>query len=474
MEHPSMTPLDTQQDPESLLRQLMLQIQQRQAQPLVPDDPLAQLGSVLSGFAAGTQGKPNPALEQYRQQRKDELSGLHEQAGLASSLATIADRRQSRQAARQQAIDTTLTGLLKSDSPDARMYAGRFLQQRLKTLGAEMPDDVVVSLGTGKLKLEDYKEVGVLMGAGVSDDIISRRTGVALDLIPGIRQSMASDDSRKLLGLPTKAEDAAKAIETQNKWLEGLTKQRDLSIPKGIEPSVFRFGLSMFKKLPDELTKDELSAAADAAIKHDLERDRLRAGLPPMPVEAAKVLSSGEGTVAALESVKRLLQNPKSRAVLAPFIGPVLTGATIREAWVRNAPESLTGPVPIELSELGFAEAQIRNLLMALRAGLAVTESEEKRVLEEAPSRKKDKLEVYEAKLNHMIVVAGVLSRRMTALTSVGGRVAANPVDVIRNNPIPGLNPGRPALEKTFHNPKTGEWGRGRQAPGPDWVEIKP
>ena len=88
-----MTPLDTQGDPESILQQLIAQIRQQQTRPIVPDNPLAQIGSVLAGFAAGTQGKPNPVLENYRQERKDELSGLHEQAGIAGSLAPIENRR---------------------------------------------------------------------------------------------------------------------------------------------------------------------------------------------------------------------------------------------------------------------------------------------------------------------------------------------------------------------------------------------
>ena len=467
-----LTPLNTQQDPNSILQQLMLQIQARQNQPIIPDNPFAQAGTILSGFGAGVQGRPNPVMAQFAQQRKDDLAGMQAQAGIAGTMATLQDRQQTRAEARQDKIDSTLLGLLKNDSPDARLYAGQALQQRMRKLGVDIPDNVVVGLGSGKLKIEDYKEVGILAGMGISDDVISRRTGVSLDLIPGIKSALQNDDSRKLLGLSTKVEEASKSAETQNKWLEGLQKRRELSIPLGLEKNVVTFGLKMFKKGPDELTSAELSAAADAAIKHDLDKARLSASVQGMPGETARVLATGEAAVAAITTVNTILNDPAKFGVVKDYIGPMMTGAPVREGLVRNLPSGLVGEVPPDLSDLGYAEDQYKNLLVAARSGQAVTEGEFARNMAEAPNRSKDKPEVYRRKMQHAFHVSQVLSKRMSQLTGVGGRAAAHPVDTVKSIPLPSLT--IPAdTRKLFFNPKTSQYGRGEKAPGTDWVEVK-
>ena len=66
------------------------------AQPLVPNNPMAQLGVMLQGFSAGTQGKANPALEMYAGQRAQALKGLGEEGTIGAALATVSNRRAQR------------------------------------------------------------------------------------------------------------------------------------------------------------------------------------------------------------------------------------------------------------------------------------------------------------------------------------------------------------------------------------------
>ena len=72
-------------------------IQGLRGQPVVPDNPLAQLGSILAGFGAGVQGKPNPVVEMYRQQRQDQLAGFQQQASIGGALGTMENQRAQRQ-----------------------------------------------------------------------------------------------------------------------------------------------------------------------------------------------------------------------------------------------------------------------------------------------------------------------------------------------------------------------------------------
>lgn len=60
------------------LMQALAQIRQAQAQPLLSNDPLAQLGVGLQGIAAGYRGQPNPAIEQALQVRQQQLGGAQQ------------------------------------------------------------------------------------------------------------------------------------------------------------------------------------------------------------------------------------------------------------------------------------------------------------------------------------------------------------------------------------------------------------
>ncbi len=95
----------TAQDPtqQQGLLQILQQIQGIQNQPLIPDNPLSQLGAALQGFSAGYAGHQNPAVQQVMAQRQQTLSGLSQTAGVLGQInmmqhqqATLEETRRAR------------------------------------------------------------------------------------------------------------------------------------------------------------------------------------------------------------------------------------------------------------------------------------------------------------------------------------------------------------------------------------------
>lgn len=75
------------------LMQVLQQIQALQNRPLIPDNPLSQLGAALQGASAAYAGKPNPAMQQAMAQRQQQLAGMSQTAGIMGQLNTIQQQR---------------------------------------------------------------------------------------------------------------------------------------------------------------------------------------------------------------------------------------------------------------------------------------------------------------------------------------------------------------------------------------------
>src|SRR3990172_1026493 len=88
----------TAQDPtqQQGLLQILQQIQAIQNRPLIPDNPLSQLGAALQGASAGFAGQPNPAVAQAMAQRQQQLSGLSQTAGIMGQIPTILETQRAR------------------------------------------------------------------------------------------------------------------------------------------------------------------------------------------------------------------------------------------------------------------------------------------------------------------------------------------------------------------------------------------
>lgn len=86
-----MDPITMQATPggEETLLGILQRLRDLSQQPVVPQNPMAQLGTILQGFSAGTQGQPNPALQMYAQQRQQQLTGLGTEATIGSTLESV-------------------------------------------------------------------------------------------------------------------------------------------------------------------------------------------------------------------------------------------------------------------------------------------------------------------------------------------------------------------------------------------------
>lgn len=93
---PLQAPTTTGDTAEQTLLAVLNKINAMQNQPIVPDNPLAQIGAALAGFGAGVQGKANPVLAQFRADREMQMQGLAQQATIANALSSLENTRATR------------------------------------------------------------------------------------------------------------------------------------------------------------------------------------------------------------------------------------------------------------------------------------------------------------------------------------------------------------------------------------------
>jgi hypothetical protein len=196
-------------DPHTQLGEILQRITALQQQPIIPDNPFGQLGAVLQGFHAGTQGRPNPAFEQGLAQRRQALTGLTNAATVTGTLATLQDRATTRAdaAAEREAKRKTellkmrvdLTGTLLKDAtdPNARMFALR----QLRDLGVIGYDDATLATfansGQDKTITDRLKLAVGAIEAGVDPSAVGVNTaGIDVNAI----RSMTAEQRAALFG----------------------------------------------------------------------------------------------------------------------------------------------------------------------------------------------------------------------------------------------------------------------------------
>ena len=440
---------------EQTLLGILQRLRDLQAQPMVPNNPMAQLGTVLQGFASGTQGRANPALEMYGGMHQQALRGLGEEAQIGGALTTLQTTKAQHALRTQDKILDVYQGILKdSKRPDQRLYAAQGLQVLMKQRGMDFPDQLVVSLGSGSLDEKTMKAVGLGIEMGLPDTAIATQSGADLPTVQAFRASLGSPQGetvRKHLGLPTAQEDRLKAGEELGLALGNAKKSLELqdlgNLAKMMGKDTLPFALKLYPaKDPRQLTTQEWGEVGKSWVMQDMEKARAAANL--QPVSNVKDVIAVETMAAAVTEARDKLADPKFFAIVSPFIGPTFTGARMREGLQRGAPEFLVGKVPNELTDLGRFESTYQNLQILARSGSAVSESEFKRNMEEAPNRKTDKPEVYLRKMEHAVRVAAVVQKRTAQLAAVGGRAAlADDVMKIWNaNPLPEIGPREPMI----------------------------
>ena len=138
---------------EQTLLGILQRLRDLQTQPMVPNNPMAQLGTVLQGFAAGTQGRANPALEMYGGMRAQALKGLGEDAQIGGALATLTNQRATRKQAVQDLTLKLAKDLENSDSLEERVQSVRLKQ----TLKNPMTGEPLLSPGLDPLRVASMK-----------------------------------------------------------------------------------------------------------------------------------------------------------------------------------------------------------------------------------------------------------------------------------------------------------------------------
>ena len=182
----------TAQDPtqQQGLLQILQQIQAIQNRPLIPENPLSQLGAALQGASAGFAGQPNPAMAQAMAQRQQQLSGLSQTAGLMGQIATIkqqeatlAETRRARavqekaeeragkteERLRQEAslkfADDAWKKALELGDPNMGAVAYETLSKEKPGFWPPMPAEKIKALLTDKIGREDFRKNQVGMAA---------------------------------------------------------------------------------------------------------------------------------------------------------------------------------------------------------------------------------------------------------------------------------------------------------------------
>ena len=320
------TPLAGQGE-ETLLNALR-QMQALQAQPVLPNDPLTQLGAVLSGFGAGVQGQPNPVLEMYRKQRQDQLTGLGQQATIGGALGTIETQRASRAAQAAQQAETrryhdVTSGIAQQQADTSKSSAEL---TRLKT-AREMNKD---------MRDSDDLETRV---AGIEGDkkLLNPETG--MPLIP------ANVDSRKMAYMGKRTFFEKKQAELIQMIQHGA-KPRSPEFQKLYGNP---FPLEYFPQVDQWVeTMERLGPDALESAKPKSERDHPTPGI----LQARRVYLESRDPASLTEDEKRL------KAALQATVGRQETNL-VTMAQAIQAERAKAGKPPL-LADVALQEANDR------------------------------------------------------------------------------------------------------------------
>lgn len=276
---------------EVTLINLLKALQARQAQPVVPDNPLAQLGTMLSGFAAGTQGKPNPVLGQFQSMREQEMAGLTGQAQIAGSLANISNQKATREQS-LKGYNLQVYNSMKDDpSLDVRVAA----LEAGKAAGI-LPNTLDVrraALFGGKELESKYDQVLSIIAAG--EDPFSPRYGT---LFP--KEVFGEVVSMGQNAMQTSGPNAVNTLKKKPESAENVAKARYLSLdarPEKLlndQERLEKDSLRQFLKI--ETAKQSAYDRVYADLKAQETQLALSEGRPPR--------SDGAIAIAATEMVK--------------------------------------------------------------------------------------------------------------------------------------------------------------------------
>ena len=311
-------------NPQDTLLGVLQQIQALSAQPLVPDNPLMGAGAALQGFAAGTQGRANPALDMLRQQRQQQLTGLGTQAQIAGSMATISHQAETERHARAnekaRADELRLRfgqDFLKSDSTDGRLFgAQELLKFGQEKFGVQAPPDLAVRLATKMLTPDEEKRVMGDLLAGVSPQKIQEQVpNFRVTDLPYYQQLVQNDDALKARGFTPRAQLAEDARKRQVAEHGDTLSMLGLSGTGRIAEDARNYIQTTLNKMPWEATPQE---AADAVKRATAQRDARANEMLRLSRDRAEIakkafdLAAGKASIFGFEKVIKPLQKQAS------------------------------------------------------------------------------------------------------------------------------------------------------------------
>lgn len=154
-------------DPVAGLMATLQQMKALQTQPIIPNNQLAQMGSIMTSFNAGLTGKPDPLYESFRRDREGQLKNLHEQAGISGTLASLQNTQATREMAMKKYDLDLFQTLSKSEDFNTRI-SGFKAGVRAGILPQDLDVNMAATKG-GKEYQQGHDQVIALIQAGVQD-----------------------------------------------------------------------------------------------------------------------------------------------------------------------------------------------------------------------------------------------------------------------------------------------------------------
>jgi hypothetical protein len=417
----------------------------------MPRSGVGDLGSILMGFAAGTQGRLNPIVAFEEQQRSRaltqqlalaELIQRDRQRTVQEGQLKLAEKREERVAlAEEEKLKLqnedeqrkVLADLAKNPSREARIAAGRGYEALLTKRGLSPGPGFVESFQAQPVDEKDMKSIAGMVLSGLPPEQVAQMQGVPLPLVTALDKALKSGDAQvtKMLTGKTPNEIRLDEMKIREAELDIVQKEMKISDP-GTSKEVVDAALTIVG--PDgkkghrlmDLPPEYRAKAADRAQANAILR--AQAGVANQPVNPQQVaeLSQVERFAQQAQKGHALITNPKQFEVVKPFIGPTTAGLAGLRRWAtEQGPEELSGgPIPQELIELRQSISAVFNLEAKIRSGAAVTAPEEARLMGELPSLERDKPERLKAKLKDWADYATVLNERTKRYMSVAGRGA--------------------------------------------------
>ncbi len=218
------------------LMQALSQIRQTQAQPLMTQDPLGQLGVALQGAYSASRGEQNPAVSQAMQMRQQQLGmaqqGFQNQMGMANMNISLKREQRLMQDKRTEMTLKVAHELLATDTPEAKTLGATYYSEGLKGLGIQVPRDVAKDIGQNPLKPAEIDAIRAKQIGGADDATLAALFKRPLATVQMIRQIPDTDLTRETLKLKSTAELNKQDVELTNATLETIKKQHEVFSPE--------------------------------------------------------------------------------------------------------------------------------------------------------------------------------------------------------------------------------------------------